>query len=323
MSKLKDNFIKYASPSIRIFVGLIFIISAILKLVDLNTFKSTIFAFDFFSAGISSLISFIIPLVELLLGIFLVCGVFIKFSAISLNVLIVIFSWVTFHAIRNRLDFSCGCFGSLWDLKFSWYHLIFLFIVFILNVIVIIYYKEIWSLEKIIKNKLSKSERIKAWEIIIYSLIGMGALLIIITLLFNLSILCRDGSEEMSAIESQEQLNEVDDDGLSVSQISVDQAYEAYRSEMEYIFLDVRSLDEYEKGHIKDALFIPLSEIPDRLGEIPKDKPIIAYCNGSSCNRSGEAARILLQNEYNKVYDMAGGGIFEWLEKGYPVTLGK
>jgi rhodanese-related sulfurtransferase/uncharacterized membrane protein YphA (DoxX/SURF4 family) len=322
MSKLKDNFVKYTSPSIRIFVGLIFIISAILKLVDLNTFKSTIFAFNFFSAGISSLISFIIPLVELLLGIFLVCGLFIKFSAISLNVLIVFFSWVTFYAIRNKLDFSCGCFGSFWDLKFSWYHLIFLSIIFILNVIVIIYSKEIWSLEKIIKNKLAKSERIKVLEIIIYSLFGIGAVLIIVTLLFNLSIFSRGRSEEVSAIESQEQLNKTDD-SLSVSQISVDQAYEAYRSELEYIFLDVRSLDEYEKSHIKDALFIPLSEIPNRLGEIPKDKPIIAYCNGSSCNRSEEAAKILLQNGYNKVHDMAGGGIFEWLEKGYPVIVGK
>jgi len=62
-----------------------------------------------------------------------------------------------------------------------------------------------------------------------------------------------------------------------------------------------------------------VSEIEERLGEIPKDKHVIVYCNGSSCNRSGQAASILKENGYKEVFDLIGGGVFEWEEKGYPV----
>jgi len=100
--------------------------------------------------------------------------------------------------------------------------------------------------------------------------------------------------------------------------ISVDDSYGHYGDE-DYIFLDVRSLSEYESGHIKGAINIPVSELEDRLDEIPKDKHIIAYCNGSGCERSGRAAIILVNNGFSQVYDMTGLGVIEWEQKGYPI----
>jgi len=103
-----------------------------------------------------------------------------------------------------------------------------------------------------------------------------------------------------------------------VISISVDDSYEHYGDE-DYIFLDVRSLSEYESGHIEGALHIPVSELEDRLDELTKDKHIIAYCNGSGCERSGRAAIILVNNGFSHVYDMAGLGVIEWEQKGYPI----
>lgn len=100
--------------------------------------------------------------------------------------------------------------------------------------------------------------------------------------------------------------------------ISVDESYEYFGNE-DYIFLDVRSLDEYESGHIEGAIHIPVSELENRLDEIPKDKHIIVYCDGAGCSRSGTAANILIDNGFSQVYDMIGRGIIEWEEKGYPV----
>ena len=112
----------------------------------------------------------------------------------------------------------------------------------------------------------------------------------------------------------------VEEGAVSVIEfITVDEAYEIFLNNEDYIFIDVRSEDEYKGSHIQGAIHIPVSEIEERLDEIPKDKPVIVYCNGSSCNRSGQAASILKENGYKEVFDMIGQGIFEWEEKGYPI----
>lgn len=43
------------------------------------------------------------------------------------------------------------------------------------------------------------------------------------------------------------------------------------------LIIDVRSDEEYTEAHIKAAIPIPLGEIPLRLAEIPKDRPLVLY----------------------------------------------
>ncbi len=45
----------------------------------------------------------------------------------------------------------------------------------------------------------------------------------------------------------------------------------------EYQLLDVRSLREYERGHLPGARLIPVNEIPTRLAEIERGKPVFVY----------------------------------------------
>lgn len=101
-------------------------------------------------------------------------------------------------------------------------------------------------------------------------------------------------------------------------EITVDEAYQMFESTKDYLFIDVRSEDEYNSVHIEGAIHIPLSEIESSLDEIPQDRQIVVYCNGSSCNRSSQAASILIENGYEQVYNLMGNGILEWVEKGYP-----
>ena len=44
------------------------------------------------------------------------------------------------------------------------------------------------------------------------------------------------------------------------------------------ILLDVREDDEFKAGHIPGAEWIPLGQLSSRLGELPKDKRIVAHC---------------------------------------------
>ncbi|MDW7710681.1 MAG: rhodanese-like domain-containing protein [Deferrisomatales bacterium] len=52
----------------------------------------------------------------------------------------------------------------------------------------------------------------------------------------------------------------------------------AERGEGGYTLLDVRQPQDYEgAGHIPGALLIPLPELPDRLGKLAPEKPVLAY----------------------------------------------
>ena len=69
------------------------------------------------------------------------------------------------------------------------------------------------------------------------------------------------------------------------------------------LVLDVRRADERAKGHIPGSMHIPLDELRGRLGELPKDKEIIASCQ--SGQRSYFACRLLAQHGF-KVRNLAG-----------------
>jgi rhodanese-related sulfurtransferase len=71
------------------------------------------------------------------------------------------------------------------------------------------------------------------------------------------------------------------------------------------LLIDVRRKDEYDAGKIADAINIPVDEIRNRLGEIPKDKNIFIYCEAGL--RGYLAQRILRQNGFNNVMNLSGG----------------
>ncbi|QIE60251.1 rhodanese-like domain-containing protein [Rasiella rasia] len=70
------------------------------------------------------------------------------------------------------------------------------------------------------------------------------------------------------------------------------------------IIIDVRTVNEWNGGHIKGAKHIPLQEISAKISEIKKwNKPVITYC--ASGGRSGSAARTL---EKQGIEAINGGG---------------
>ena len=73
------------------------------------------------------------------------------------------------------------------------------------------------------------------------------------------------------------------------------------------ILVDVRSKQEYDEGHIKDAICLPVYDIKRKYNEIlpNKTKTIIVYC--SSGQRSKRAQKILKELGYEKVYNLCEG----------------
>lgn len=76
------------------------------------------------------------------------------------------------------------------------------------------------------------------------------------------------------------------------------------------VVIDVREPQEYQICNL-GARLIPLSEIPARLGEIPRDREVVVHCK--SGHRSQMVAEYLVQAGYTKVANLTGG-ILAWAE---------
>lgn len=68
--------------------------------------------------------------------------------------------------------------------------------------------------------------------------------------------------------------------------------------------IDARERREFERGHLKNAVNIPLSEFRKRLDEIPKDRPVYIHCR--SGQRSYNMVMALKNMGYDNVYNIAG-----------------
>src|SRR3954453_14422241 len=83
------------------------------------------------------------------------------------------------------------------------------------------------------------------------------------------------------------------------------------------VVLDVRDDDEFEEFHIPGSVHLPYGELPDRQGELPRDRAIAAICSGGK--RSGLAASILQREGFERVVHVANGGGGPWPRSGPPV----
>ena len=83
------------------------------------------------------------------------------------------------------------------------------------------------------------------------------------------------------------------------------------------VVLDVRPRSEYDEQHLPFARSLPLGELRARLAELPKDKPIVAYCRGPFCLMSDEAVTLLTKRGF-KATKLADG-VSEWFAAGLPL----
>ena len=92
-------------------------------------------------------------------------------------------------------------------------------------------------------------------------------------------------------------------------------AIDANRVQAERDILDVREDDEWQAGHIDGARHIPLRELSGRIGELAKERPIVAVCRSGS--RSAAAVRGLKQLGYDA--ENLDGGVTAWTKAGLPL----
>ncbi|MCP3850401.1 MAG: rhodanese-like domain-containing protein [Gammaproteobacteria bacterium] len=103
--------------------------------------------------------------------------------------------------------------------------------------------------------------------------------------------------------------------------ISPQQAVLLMSHESGSVVLDVREDSEFQSGHIKDSIHIPLSALKSRMSELDKhkEKNIIMSCRSGS--RSGRACGLLKRKGFEKVHNLRGG-VLAWENDNLPMTKG-
>jgi rhodanese-related sulfurtransferase len=88
------------------------------------------------------------------------------------------------------------------------------------------------------------------------------------------------------------------------------------------IFIDSRHKDDYDKEHVKGALFLSPDTKEEQFPAVqplmPEDSRLILYCYGPQCDMAEEVAKFLVQLGYKKMMIMSAG-FKAWKQAEYPV----
>lgn len=130
-----------------------------------------------------------------------------------------------------------------------------------------------------------------------------AAMFMIVGCAMALAVGCANQSAQNAASTS-----EANDPAAQIKTISGEELEKlnSGKKKDDMLIIDVRSPEEYQEGHLPNAINIFIDEFEDRLGEIEdlKDTPIITYCNTG--NKSGQAAEILAGNGFKDVTNAPG-----------------
>lgn len=141
----------------------------------------------------------------------------------------------------------------------------------------------------------------------------ISLLLLSLTLTASLFIGCGSNNTESKDANTQtssESSSKIQSEEVS-RDISIDESKKLINQGEVTLILDVRDADEFAKGHLKNAIQIPVKELKENLNDIEKfkDELVLVYCR--SGKKSAEAINILKENGFKNLVHMKDG-ISKW-----------
>ncbi len=105
-----------------------------------------------------------------------------------------------------------------------------------------------------------------------------------------------------------------------ITEVSVHEVRDKFNLSNGFMLLDVRESDEWEQGHLDQAVFLPRGFLEVKADKLLPDRqqPVVVYCAGGV--RSALAAKTLQDLGYSRVYSMRGG-FSEWKNNGLPFVV--
>jgi adenylyltransferase/sulfurtransferase len=99
---------------------------------------------------------------------------------------------------------------------------------------------------------------------------------------------------------------------FAAAEITVEELKKRFERSEQVFVLDVRNPNEFQICRIPGTVLLPLPELPQRVGELPRDREIIVHCKSGI--RSAKAIQFLKDQGFTKVINLQGG-IQAWAER--------
>ena len=121
---------------------------------------------------------------------------------------------------------------------------------------------------------------------------------------------CESKTEDKKEVQTEKDYFSTEESKISYKIITQEEAKKIIDEQEGYIILDVRTKEEYDAGHIPNAILLPNEDIGSEDIDILPDKKqlILIYCR--SGNRSKQAAQKLVDLGYENIMEF--GGIIDW-----------
>ena len=107
---------------------------------------------------------------------------------------------------------------------------------------------------------------------------------------------------------------------MFVKEIEASELSQLLEQKADIMLLDVRTPAEIAAGIIPSTEAMPLTVLPMRMNEIPKDKKVVIYCRTGA--RSAQACMYMGQQGFDNLYNLRGG-IMSWARAGLTIESGQ
>jgi rhodanese-related sulfurtransferase len=125
--------------------------------------------------------------------------------------------------------------------------------------------------------------------------------------------------DESQGVITARAKDDVVDDDLEIDDVEI--AKQIYGSG-EAVFVDARSREDYEEGHIKGAVSLPVGQFHDFIdafkAQYSTASTIITYCSGRTCDESHKLSQLLFEQGYTEV-SVFIDGYPGWEAEGFPI----
>jgi phage shock protein E len=104
-----------------------------------------------------------------------------------------------------------------------------------------------------------------------------------------------------------------------VPEITPEKVQQAIENKSDVVIVDVRTPEEYAKGHIVTSKLVPIDELQAKIADVIPDANATVYVYCFSGSRSAPAVQYMLSAGYKNAFHMPSG-LLAWRHKGYALT---
>ena len=115
---------RYFLFAVRLLLGFLFIYSGVIKIDDSGYFVKSLDNYKLLPPEFVNFSALLIPAIELIIGAFLLLGIFVKETALIADIMMIVFIAAIITAIVRGLDIECGCFGTSDGTRVGWIKII-------------------------------------------------------------------------------------------------------------------------------------------------------------------------------------------------------